>query len=593
MTKVKTGSKQAGKRSSVEGRWTLEVSKNQDVTTMVWDTALQITKTTVIIPQISADDPTEREKLSTTDRFDVVPGDPYTLTLSTQLRTLKRYDQSTDKHLSALLYVPALDDSLSSSDCLRLGRLPPNSSSITHDTHGYRIDAIALFPFVSAECTEKFLRSTKEDGMSTVAALMYPLLDGQVIDNQEIDDDVPGFRMAYGEYNVGVYAVNASIGMGLMEEVIRFSKPIGQIKGLEGVGGKEEDYLGVNLAIALQTKNPIPGLWIFILIVLAILLMIVGSVSLVMHILQYRRRQEVIRALLEGDAGSSSYPAGISLPKEVLKLFPITSYAEVAQEQETTAELAPLPSGSTDDGSSREASLDLSNRRSPPPRITTSTGPVQYAPPSPPLPPTPTTLPAKPHFSQTHHLRSASSTTTSSASSSSSLSHHHHIPPKPPLPPGPQNPHQPSCAICLDDFTALTLIRLLPCRHYFHPPCIDNFLLNSSCVCPVCKHNLLPSDYVSKLKQRGMVEELRAVVTEAANNRGGGHNGRWTEGRVVQALFPGLGRGGGGFGRRREGGLEGGIGMLEQGRAGAEGGEEGSGWRWRLRKVVRGSGPMS
>ena len=53
--------------------------------------------------------------------------------------------------------------------------------------------------------------------------------------------------------------------------------------------------------------------------------------------------------------------------------------------------------------------------------------------------------------------------------------------------------NQPTCPICLDDFEAnQTTVRELPCRHIFHPDCIDQFLLCNSSLCPMCKQSVLP-----------------------------------------------------------------------------------------------------
>ena len=52
---------------------------------------------------------------------------------------------------------------------------------------------------------------------------------------------------------------------------------------------------------------------------------------------------------------------------------------------------------------------------------------------------------------------------------------------------------QSTCPICLDDFEPNeTKVRELPCRHIFHPDCIDTFLLRNSSLCPMCKQSVLP-----------------------------------------------------------------------------------------------------
>jgi len=42
------------------------------------------------------------------------------------------------------------------------------------------------------------------------------------------------------------------------------------------------------------------------------------------------------------------------------------------------------------------------------------------------------------------------------------------------------------CSVCLSEFHAGDALRRLPCKHVFHRPCIDLWLLQSAC-CPLCK----------------------------------------------------------------------------------------------------------
>ncbi|KAH7282336.1 hypothetical protein KP509_35G025600 [Ceratopteris richardii] len=43
------------------------------------------------------------------------------------------------------------------------------------------------------------------------------------------------------------------------------------------------------------------------------------------------------------------------------------------------------------------------------------------------------------------------------------------------------------CAICLEDYKQGERLRILPCRHEFHISCIDEWLKNRRCFCPICK----------------------------------------------------------------------------------------------------------
>ncbi|KAK3315307.1 hypothetical protein B0H66DRAFT_340860 [Apodospora peruviana] len=56
---------------------------------------------------------------------------------------------------------------------------------------------------------------------------------------------------------------------------------------------------------------------------------------------------------------------------------------------------------------------------------------------------------------------------------------------------GPNDEHL-GCSICTEDFTVGEDVRVLPCDHKFHPPCIDPWLINVSGTCPLCRLDLRP-----------------------------------------------------------------------------------------------------
>jgi hypothetical protein len=50
---------------------------------------------------------------------------------------------------------------------------------------------------------------------------------------------------------------------------------------------------------------------------------------------------------------------------------------------------------------------------------------------------------------------------------------------------GPSSEDHLGCPICTEDFTVGEDVRVLPCDHKFHPPCIDPWLINVSGTCPL------------------------------------------------------------------------------------------------------------
>ncbi|KAH7180866.1 hypothetical protein DER46DRAFT_583875 [Fusarium sp. MPI-SDFR-AT-0072] len=48
------------------------------------------------------------------------------------------------------------------------------------------------------------------------------------------------------------------------------------------------------------------------------------------------------------------------------------------------------------------------------------------------------------------------------------------------------------CSICTEDFTVGEDVRVLPCKHQYHPACVDPWLINVSGTCPLCRYDLRP-----------------------------------------------------------------------------------------------------
>jgi len=44
------------------------------------------------------------------------------------------------------------------------------------------------------------------------------------------------------------------------------------------------------------------------------------------------------------------------------------------------------------------------------------------------------------------------------------------------------------CNICLEEIDTIKLHRELPCKHVFHPECVDKWLLSNNATCPMCRH---------------------------------------------------------------------------------------------------------
>ncbi|KAK1776917.1 hypothetical protein QBC45DRAFT_201551 [Copromyces sp. CBS 386.78] len=72
-----------------------------------------------------------------------------------------------------------------------------------------------------------------------------------------------------------------------------------------------------------------------------------------------------------------------------------------------------------------------------------------------------------------------------------------------------------TCAICTDDFVRGTNVRRLPCGHFFHPPCIDPWLLNFGVTCPLCRANLKTLANAYNQSEGRVAEPPRAMLAGA------------------------------------------------------------------------------
>ncbi|KAK7207064.1 hypothetical protein BZA70DRAFT_3042 [Myxozyma melibiosi] len=55
----------------------------------------------------------------------------------------------------------------------------------------------------------------------------------------------------------------------------------------------------------------------------------------------------------------------------------------------------------------------------------------------------------------------------------------------------------PDCPLCMEAYTDTDMIKILPCKHFFHPPCITQWLVVSDS-CPLCRTPINPEHAVPK-----------------------------------------------------------------------------------------------
>lgn len=307
--------------------------------------------------------------------------------------------------------------------------IPNNVTTIASFPH-QDYPLIALFPWTdSADCTQAFLAQSRADAVR--GALVYQQTGNQVASTINPNSWLLNGSISWTNQNqYGIYGISGNVGASFMTQLSRYSgnmtsAPNG-IQLAQQYDGRDFPRLFAQIQLAGGPNQP--SLWVFLIIVLAVLLGIVIIASIIMHLIQRRQRTLLQRRLERGEVDLETLGIKkMNVPQEKIDEMPKYVF--------------------TDDEAA--VSVVSSSPTKSPHRIST-------------VPQT--------SFSQT------------------------------------------LCPICLDDFVGgETEVRELPCKHIFHPECIDLFLRDTSSLCPMCKKSALPAGYCPVKVTNLMVRRERLV----------------------------------------------------------------------------------
>ncbi|KAI9837056.1 MAG: hypothetical protein M1819_000705 [Sarea resinae] len=383
--------------------------------------------------------------------------------------------------IKGLLYVP---DLAASDPCLNTSALPAHVTRQANLPNS-NVDLVALAPWISPDCVQSYLASARADPIR--AFIFYPTNTSELpAANDPLWDLFDGGQWK-SKNPFPVYAIPELDGKDLMKDLSLYSGNMSDVPFGHQLTEiyDARDYVRMLAAIDTGGHRTVPGFWVFILIVVAILFAVFGLTSCGMHYIQYKRRQTLRRRITRGEVDLEALGIKrLTVPQQVLDKLPLFIYA-VDEEPEGNS-FTRSKSPTTDD--SRGARFHTITKRVS--DLTRNSAPSPSS--------------TQPLAGQAHpHIVSAGS----------------------PL------PHllysQPTCPICLDDFVPHeTTVRQLPCNHIFHPECVDVFLKENSSLCPICKKSVLPRGYCPTtitnvmVRREMMVRRMRerVVVSEAGND---------------------------------------------------------------------------
>ncbi|KAF2627551.1 hypothetical protein BU25DRAFT_410707 [Macroventuria anomochaeta] len=352
----------------------------------------------------------------------------------TNIQTLstKGADSGADPY--GILYVPEVF----TESCKRneTQHVPANATRIADLPADRNYALIAFAPWYSAQCTIEYFTAARQQS-TTKGFLTYLPGDSNaqppVLNNLAWDLQDGG--MWQQDNTFPTYALSSTSGNNVMDQLNLYSGNLSTVPNGDDLGRifNSTSYVRLWATVSTDSDGTLPSLWVFLVIVLAVLIAAIGTTSLCMHILQRRRRNALRQRVLDGEVDLEALGVKrLTVSQAVLDKLPIITYTAGPSDAEKPPEAPP-------------AALSLA------PGVDAETGP------------------------KTSPLARRPSAPTASTTNNVAFS-------------------QPTCPICIDDFEPNeTQVRELPCRHMFHPDCIDTFLLRNSSLCPMCKRSVLPA----------------------------------------------------------------------------------------------------
>lgn len=358
----------------------------------------------------------------------------YRILSNIQTLSTKGVDVGTDPY--GILYVPSLHSEACRAE--EQDHVPANATRLDNLPVGKNYALIAVAPWYSAQCMIEYFTAARI--APTKAIFVYQ--PGQSNAKPPVLNDASWNLNDGGSWqaanNFPTYALSSMTGNIIMDQLSKYSGNLTDVPHGDQLAQMFEpsDYIRLWATVNTDSGGQLPSLWVFLVIVMAILLVAVSITSVAMHIIQRRRRRALRQRVLNGEVDLEALGVKrLTVSQQVLDKLPIYTYtADNSDDQEKAAPQVPgqalnLPSSSIH------------------PETGHKTSPL---------------------------FRRSSVPTVPTTGISTSWS-------------------QPTCPICLDDFESNeTQVRELPCRHIFHPDCIDTFLLRNSSLCPMCKQSVLP-----------------------------------------------------------------------------------------------------
>ncbi|THY85771.1 hypothetical protein D6C93_08111, partial [Aureobasidium pullulans] len=186
---------------------------------------------------------------------------------------------------------------------------------------------IAIAPWISPACTLSYLNAAPSD---LITAFVFYIPNASAMALPSAHD--AAWSLGDGGHwksviSYPVYAIASQVGQMTLEQMARNSSnntnaPIDQAPS-------NQTYIRLLMEVTTGSGGTnLPSIWVFLLIILAVLLVLIGALSLTMHILQRKRRNDLRARIARGEVDIEALGLGkLTVPQEMIDRMPLYAYS--------------------------------------------------------------------------------------------------------------------------------------------------------------------------------------------------------------------------------------------------------------------------
>lgn len=266
-----------------------------------------------------------------------------------------------------ILYVP----DVTSDACKQQEKdyVPTNATRVANLPDGKNYALIAVAPWFSPQCMLEYFAAARQQ--PTKGVLVWQPGTGN---NQPPVLNDPSWSLQDGggwqkANTFPTYALTDTTGGIIMDQLSKYSGNLTTVPNGDELAQSLDttDYVRLWATVSTDSGAQLPSLWVFLVIVLAVLIVAVSSTSVAMHIIQRRRRRDLHRRVLNGEVDLEVLGVKrLNVSQQILDKFPLYTYttsrgpqmegaatpkveAETGAKAESMVNTAPVPAtaGST------------------------------------------------------------------------------------------------------------------------------------------------------------------------------------------------------------------------------------------------------